>query len=488
MFGNYMWTCYRSGHFKENFLSMKTIQALISNFIVGVSIIVMSVPEGLPLSVTIALAYSVGKMKDENNLVRYLQACETMGGADNVCSDKTGTLTKNQMTVTKLYFQGQLINTSALPTPLTNPEMTNIIVNGICQNSTANPVIEIGKNQQIGNKTECATLELAFRLGYDYKKIRNKDNIMVSYPFSSARKKMTTIYQADDGIYVFCKGAPEFIVPNCSHYVNVEGDVVEADDKWRQSISKVISSNASECLRNLFFAYKKVPLDSHIPIQFQEGKGAQLETLDLKNRRSKKSGIEIIEEIPVHEEEIHEDEKTFTDNPQDLVGLMMVGIKDPIREEIPDAVRRCHEAGVTVRMVTGDNKETAFAIAKEAGILDKNVDLQNFPYTVMEGVEFRSFVGGLKNEGTKDEGVGNLENFKLIDAQLRVLARSSPDDKYILATGLKQLNHVVAMTGDGTNDAPALKKADIGFAMGITGTEVAKDAAGIILLDDNFKR
>jgi magnesium-transporting ATPase (P-type) len=131
-----------------------------------------------------------------------------MGGADNVCSDKTGTLTKNQMTVTKLFIQGQQINTNALPSPLTTPELTNVLIHGICQNSTANPVIEINHSQQIGNKTECATLELAFRLGYDYKKVRNKERIIVSYPFSSARKKMTTIYRADDGIYVFCKGAP----------------------------------------------------------------------------------------------------------------------------------------------------------------------------------------------------------------------------------------------------------------------------------------
>jgi Ca2+ transporting ATPase len=484
---NYTWTCFKSGNFREAMLSMKTVQQLISNFIVGVSIIVMSVPEGLPLSVTIALAYSVGKMKEENNLVRYLHACETMGGADNVCSDKTGTLTKNQMTVTKLFIQGQQINTNALPSPLTTPELTNVLIHGICQNSTANPIIEIGNNQQIGNKTECASLELAFRLGYDYKKVRNKDRIIVSYPFSSARKKMTTIYRADDGVYVFCKGAPEFVVPFCSHYINAEGLVCEADDKWRNSIDKVITANASECLRNLYYAFKKLPEEVSIPLQFQESKGAELETIDLKRSKSKKSGIEIIEEIDLHEKAVEVD-PTFSDNPQGLIGLAMVGIKDPIRDEIPDAVRKCHEAGVTVRMVTGDNKETAFAIAKEAGILDKNADLQRFPYMCMEGKDFRKFVGGLKNEGTKEEGVGNLENFKLVDAQLRVLARSSPDDKYILATGLKQLGHVVAMTGDGTNDAPALKKADIGFAMGITGTEVAKDAAGIILLDDNFKR
>ena len=172
-----------------------------------------------------------------------------------------------------------------------------------------------------------------------------------------------------------------------------------------------------------------------------------------------------------------------------LVVLAMVGIKDPLRDGIPEAVARCNEGGVRVRMVTGDNKITAIAIAKEAGILPEDWEPTEGDCTVMEGKEFREFVGGLVNEGTEeepDETVGNMENFKLVRDQLCVLARSSPDDKYLITTGLKKLDHVVAMTGDGTNDAPALKKADIGFAMGIAGTEVAKEASGIILLDDNF--
>lgn len=164
----------------------------------------------------------------------------------------------------------------------------------------------------------------------------------------------------------------------------------------------------------------------------------------------------------------------------------MVGIKDPMREQIPESVRKCHIAGVKVRMITGDNPDTAIAIAKEAGILDESYKRKQGDCIVMLGKDFREFVGGLVNPGSPDQHVGNMENFKKISQNLKVLARSSPTDKYLMATGLKALNHVVAMTGDGTNDAPALKKADIGFAMGITGTEVAKQAAGIILLDDNF--
>lgn len=208
---------------------------------------------------------------------------------------------------------------------------------------------------------------------------------------------MTTIYRAEDGIYVFCKGAPEYIVPYCTKYVNAEGLVVDADEKWKQSIAKVISINASECLRNLYFAFKKIPEGAEIPLEFRESKGAEIESLSLKKSRSKKSGIEIIEEPEQAEKAMEEIDPTFSDNPHDLIGLAMVGIKDPIRDEIPDAVRKCHEAGVTVRMVTGDNKETAFAIAKEAGILDRNADLQKFPYMCMEGKDFRTFVQGLKD-------------------------------------------------------------------------------------------
>ena len=170
-----------------------------------------------------------------------------------------------------------------------------------------------------------------------------------------------------------------------------------------------------------------------------------------------------------------------------LTIIGMVGIKDPLRDEIPHSVAQCHKAGVTVRMITGDNPETAKAIAKEAGILPVDWKPKEGDLTVMTGAQFREFVGGLINPGQEDETIGNMENFKKVATQPRVLARSSPPDKYLMATGLQTLHNVVAMTGDGTNDAPALKKADIGFAMGITGTEIAKEASGIILLDDNFK-
>jgi Ca2+ transporting ATPase len=282
---------------------------------------------------------------------------------------------------------------------------------------------------------------MAYRMGYDYKKFRNKDHIVKIFPFSSEKKKMATVYQDDKGaIYVFVKGAPDFLTPYCTKFVNRNGHQTKMTTEYTESLQQTIVDFANESLRTLLLSYKEV---SSVP-------------------------------------------EEWDDIERDLCVLGLVGIKDPLRDGIQEAVKACHEAGVRVRMVTGDNKRTAIAIAKEAGILSKDWVESEGDCSVMEGKEFREFVGGLANEGTEDETVGDIENFKVVRDQLCVLARSSPDDKYLMATGLKKLDHVVAMTGDGTNDAPALKKADIGFAMGIAGTEVAKEASGIILLDDNF--
>lgn len=447
MFIHYIYDCFQEGSFVESFVSVETIHQIIEYFIIAVSIVVVAVPEGLPLSVTIALAYSVGKMKEENNLVRYLQACETMGGADNICSDKTGTLTKNLMTVTRMFVEEKIHDTIARE--IMSDNTCRLLSLGICNNSNANPKFVQDKGnslkiEQIGNKTECALLEVAYRMGYDYEKFRNRDRIRKILPFSSEKKKMATVYEDEKGkIYVFVKGAPDFMLPACTHFVNQDAGISKISEDYLSHFNEAIQNFAHGSLRTLCLAYKEVKT-------------------------------------------VPEDWSQIENN---LVILTLVGIKDPLRDGIKEAVGLCNEGGVTVRMVTGDNKMTAIAIAKEAGILHEDWVPSEGDYTVMEGKEFREFVGGLVNEGTEeepDESVGNMENFKLVRDQLRVLARSSPDDKYLMTTGLKKLDHVVAMTGDGTNDAPALKKADIGFAMGIAGTEVAKEASGIILLDDNF--
>ena len=245
MFVHYIYDCFAEGSFVENFVSVETIHEVIEYFIIAVSIVVVAVPEGLPLSVTIALAYSVGKMKEENNLVRYLQACETMGGADNICSDKTGTLTKNLMTVTKLFVEQGIHETIAREVMSENT--CRLLSLGICNNSNANPKFIQDRNQplrieQIGNKTECALLEVAYRMGYDYEKFRNRDRIKKIFPFSSERKKMATVYEDERGkMYLFVKGAPDFMMPACSHFINEDGGVSKITQNFTDQLDGAIN-------------------------------------------------------------------------------------------------------------------------------------------------------------------------------------------------------------------------------------------------------
>jgi P-type Ca2+ transporter type 2B len=445
MLGHILYAAYASGDIVGSLFRLDTLLHLVDAFIISVSIIVVAVPEGLPLSVTIALAYSVGKMKDENNLVRFLQACETMGGADNICSDKTGTLTMNRMTVTRFFL---LENTIDHPSKSNiNEKVAERYSVGVCVNSSANPVFEGDNVDQIGNKTDCALLQLAHLVGYDYRKVRKdfSNNTIKVVPFSSDTKSMSTVVREKGKVTAYCKGAPDFVLKNCTQYLNASGEPVKITDAFKNTLDAKLKEFADATLRTLLITYKDD---------------------DSLTEKSEKEEIE-----------------------KNLIIIGMVGIKDPIRDAVPAAVKQCFEAGVRVRMITGDNPATAVAIAKEAGILQEDWKSGGKEdYTVMTGADFRAFVGGLDKDEEDDnkDKVGNLNNFKKVRDQLKVLARSSPTDKYIMATGLKQLHHVVAMTGDGTNDAPALKKADIGFAMGIAGTEVAKEAAGIILLDDNF--
>jgi len=285
-------------------------------------------------------------------------------------------------------------------------------------------------------------------LGYNYREVRKQfaANTIKVVPFSSETKSMSTVIREDGKVVAYTKGAPDFVLKNCTRFLDVSGQPVLINENFKQTLNAKIKEFAAATLRTLLIAYRE---DDSLTV------------------KSEKEDIE-----------------------KDLIIIGMVGIKDPIREQVPHAVQQCFSAGVRVRMITGDNADTAVAIAKEAGILEADwVKKGDNDYTVMTGAKFREFVGGLdkvEEEGEVIDVVKNIENFKKVRDQLKVLARSSPTDKYIMATGLKQLHHVVAMTGDGTNDAPALKKADIGFAMGIAGTEVAKEASGIILLDDNF--
>ena len=223
------------------------------------SIIVVAVPEGLPLAVTIALAYSVNKMKDENNLVRYLQACETMGGANNICSDKTGTLTKNLMTVTRILIEENTLD--IIERDICTEKTCRLLCLSVTNNSNANPkIVRSGTDlaiDQIGNKTECALLEMAFRMGYDYKKFRSKENQKKVFPFSSEKKKMCTIYEDDKGTnYAFVKGAPDFLLEYCTKYINKNGTVSKINSDFSNLVDSTILDFAHGSLRTILLAYK----------------------------------------------------------------------------------------------------------------------------------------------------------------------------------------------------------------------------------------
>uniref|UniRef100_A0A8C1Z0P6 Calcium-transporting ATPase n=1 Tax=Cyprinus carpio TaxID=7962 RepID=A0A8C1Z0P6_CYPCA len=422
------------------------VQYFVKFFIIGVTVLVVAVPEGLPLAVTISLAYSVKKMMKDNNLVRHLDACETMGNATAICSDKTGTLTTNRMTVVQIYIGDQLFREIPRPDQI-NPKIVELITSAIAVNCAYTSKImaadkEGGLPKQVGNKTECALLGLVLGLKQDYQAVREQipeEKLYKVYTFNSVRKSMSTVLQMPDGSFrLYSKGASEILLRKCSFILgrDDEARAFRARDK-DEMVKKVIEPMACDGLRTICIAYRELPADP----------------------------------MPDWENE--------TDIVSNLTCITVVGIEDPVRPEVPEAIRKCQRAGITVRMVTGDNINTARAIAAKCGIIHPGDD-----FLCMEGKEFNRRI---RNEK------GEIEQ-ELIDKvwpKLRVLARSSPTDKHTLVKGIidstiLEQRQVVAVTGDGTNDGPALKKADVGFAMGIAGTDVAKEASDIILTDDNF--
>ncbi|EFN57544.1 hypothetical protein CHLNCDRAFT_6358, partial [Chlorella variabilis] len=396
-------------------------------FIFAVTILVVAVPEGLPLAVTISLAYSMKKMMKDNNFVRVLAACETMGGATAICSDKTGTLTENRMTVVKGYFCGQMYAEvpplSALPAGAREEIVTNVALN-----SKAFLMVDDsnGKVDFVGNRTECALLVMARNWGQNYRELRDihHDQTVEVYGFSSERKMASVLVRRHGALRLYNKGAAEMVLSRCTAMVNAGGESQPMTEAMREELMRTVTSMASTGLRTLCLAYTDFPeSDPSRPADF-----------------------------------------FATPHEENLTALCIVGIKDPVRKEVPDAVATCQRAGITVRMVTGDNIHTAEHIARECGILTD---------------------GGLALEGPDFRVMPEEELLPLLP-RLQVLARSSPRDKYILVQTLKKMGEVVAVTGDGTNDAPALKESDVGLAMGIAGTEVAKEAADIVIMDDNF--
>ncbi|XP_054337313.1 plasma membrane calcium-transporting ATPase 2 isoform X2 [Pongo pygmaeus] len=422
------------------------VQYFVKFFIIGVTVLVVAVPEGLPLAVTISLAYSVKKMMKDNNLVRHLDACETMGNATAICSDKTGTLTTNRMTVVQAYVGD--VHYKEIPDPSSiNTKTMELLVNAIAINSAYTtkilpPEKEGALPRQVGNKTECGLLGFMLDLKQDYEPVRSQmpeEKLYKVYTFNSVRKSMSTVIKLpDESFRMYSKGASEIVLKKCCKILNGAGEprVFRPRDR-DEMVKKVIEPMACDGLRTICVAYRDFP-SSPEPDWDNEN--------DILN---------------------------------ELTCICVVGIEDPVRPEVPEAIRKCQRAGITVRMVTGDNINTARAIAIKCGIIHPGED-----FLCLEGKEFNRRI---RNE----KGEIEQERIDKIWPKLRVLARSSPTDKHTLVKGIIDSTHteqrqVVAVTGDGTNDGPALKKADVGFAMGIAGTDVAKEASDIILTDDNF--
>ena len=444
-------------------------QQFLQVFIVAVTIVVVAVPEGLPLAVTLALAFATTRMLKDNNLVRLLKACETMGNATTVCSDKTGTLTQNKMSTvagvfgTSSRFGDKKSAESSETTSPDSPVKSNLLphnndvhdvsvtrfvssldehvrlllTQSIAVNSTAFEGVLDGHESFIGSKTETALLSFAREyLGMGpLNQERSNANVVQMVPFDSGRKCMAAIVKLSESRYrMLVKGASEILLGKCSRIIQdpttgITDSLITHENL--ETLNDTITEFASRSLRTIGLVYRD------------------------------------FEQWPPKGASVHEDDHTlvtFDSVFKDMVFLGLVGIQDPLRVGVTEAVLACQKAGVFVRMVTGDNLLTAKAIATECGIYTEGG-------LVMEGPHFRKLDRREMNE---------------VIPKLQVLARSSPDDKRILVKRLKEMGETVAVTGDGTNDAPALKTADVGFSMGIAGTEVAKEASAIILMDDNF--
>jgi Ca2+-transporting ATPase len=406
-------------------------QNLLPAFIWGVSLAVAAVPEALPAVVTICLALGVQRMAKRNALVRRLPAVETLGSTSFICSDKTGTLTQNAMTVRKVFVNNKIIEVGGAgyePTgvfslnsteivPQKEPHLTRLLKAAILCNDS-HLIHNNGQWQVRGDPTEGALVVLGEKAGLRSVDLNNPriDEI----PFSSERKKMTTIHETEEGRIAYAKGAPEIILDSCE-FVYADGQQKKMTSEDRTRVLEANRDLASEALRVLGFAYK--PVDS------------SPET---------KLGCEASE--------------------QNMVWIGLVGMIDPPRPEVKNAVALCKKSGIESVMITGDHQITAEAIARELGILSTNE-------LALNGTELETM--------TQDELVDKVK-------QIKVYARVSPEHKMRIVEALQSRQQTVAMTGDGVNDAPALQKADIGVAMGITGTDVSKEAAAMVLTDDNF--
>lgn len=404
-------------------------RGLLEMFLWGVSLAVAAVPEALPAVVTGALAIGVYRMARRNSIVRHLPATETLGSTTVICSDKTGTLTKGEMTVKKVYAQGRLFEVTGVgyePRGNFNPALASseddpirfaCLCGALCNDAMLTE--QVGAWKIVGDPTEGALVVAAAKAGLDLVTLRNESPRVGEIPFTSERKMMTTVQRTKNGLYlVSSKGAAEIILEKCTKIRNNLSDEM-LDQELRQNIFRANDEFASNGFRILAIAYK------------------------------------LVDKLPNEIDERIERDMSF-------LGLM--AMIDPPREEAAQAVALCERAGIRVAMITGDHKLTATWVAKELGILRE---------------------GDLALTGAELDKLGDEEFAAIVD-KVTVYSRTSPEHKTRIVQALKEKGNVVAMTGDGINDAPALKKSDIGVAMGITGTDVTKEASDMILADDNF--
>lgn len=396
-------------------------------FLIAVSLAVAAVPEGLPAIVTIVLALGVIKMTRRNAIIRRLPSVETLGETTIICTDKTGTLTKNEMTVRVAYSnlkdikiegEGYSVNGRVLceGKQISKNELLLFKIGVLCNNASLN--INQNNVEIIGDPTEASLLVSAEKAGIKNQDLRNTWKRIMEEPFDSTRKMMSTVNVNPETkkAYVFTKGAPEQILEKCSRIL-INGKTIVLRDKLKKELIKKNDEFTKGALRVLGFAYK----------------GPFHRASDIKGK----------------------------DVENDLIFVGLQGMIDPPHSEVKDSIRKCHEAGIRVIMVTGDNKNTAEAIGHEIGIEGEGIN----------GLDFAK--------------LDRKEQFKLID-RVSIFSRVEPRHKMIIVELLQNKGEIVAMTGDGVNDAPAIKKADLGIAMGITGTDVTKEASDMILEDDNF--
>ncbi len=418
--------------------------------IIALALAVAAVPEGLPLTITLTLAYGMKQMAGHNAIIRKMLAVETLGSVTVICSDKTGTLTQNEMTVEKIYASGKVFEvtgkgyaprgefklngkTVELQNSSNADETLTRLLQGaaLCNDAIVKEVDE--KWSVIGDPTEASLVVVAAKAGYW------KDELEKSFPrieeilFTSERKSMTTIHKNDGvpkEVIAYTKGAPETVLVHCT-YLEQNGAIVKLTKKQLGEILQRNKEFAASAYRTLAIAYRKIS--------------------------SKK------------------------DPESELVFLGLVAMQDPPREEVKQAIQTCKNAWIKVLMITGDNEETAKAIAKQIGLFDEN----NIAFSDLKNEKVKRIVSDGAITGAELAELTD-EEFEMVVDRVHVYARIMPEQKLRIVDALKKKGHVVAMTGDGVNDAPALKKADIGISMGLTGTEVAKEASSMVLQDDNF--